>query len=87
MVTKRIRSRALSIASPSFYRWATALLIDRTHFTLHWEVWCIAEIAKRKFGWFGHVVRAKGTPANTILQGKFEGEDHEEGQQVSGWTM
>ena len=37
-------------------------------------------VKKRKLRWFGHVVRVKGTLANTILQGKVEGKD-------SGWTM
>ena len=31
-------------------------------------------INKRKVRWFGHVVRAKGTLAYTILQGKVDGE-------------
>ena len=30
-------------------------------------------VKKRKLRWFGHAVREKGAPANTILQGKIEG--------------
>ena len=34
--------------------------------------------------WFGHVVRANGTLANTVLQAKFRGNDLEQDQ---GWKM
>ena len=40
---------------------------------------------KRNVKWFGHVVIANGTLANTTVKGTVEGKDHEEGQQDSGW--
>ena len=40
---------------------------------------------KRKVISFGHVARAKGTLANTILQVKLRGNGHEEGHPDIGW--
>ena len=48
---------------------------------------CMLIIKKMKVRWSGHVVREKGTLANTILQSKVGGKDHGEGQQDSGGTM
>ena len=48
----------------------------------------LLEVAKRRnVRWFGHVVRAKGIMANTILQDNVEGEDHEEGQWLDDKRM
>ena len=44
-------------------------------------------VKKRMVGWTGHAVTVKGTLANTVLQSRLHGKDHEEGQQDSGWTM
>ena len=44
----------------------------------------LLEIVKRKLRWFGHVTRAKATLGNTILWGRVEGKDHEEGKTMVG---
>ena len=44
-------------------------------------------VKKSKLRWFGHVVTAKRTLNNTILQGKDDGERSGGSQQDSGRTL
>ena len=50
----------------------------------HREAWHAAgDSQEEKVRCLGHVARAKGTTANTIVEGNIGGKDHEEGQQES----
>ena len=88
---RRLKFITLSTMSEQEREGMTLTLV---HFreALQLDIWThdtlLEIVKKRKLRWFGHVVRVKGTLANTILQGKYEGgEDQEEGQQYGGWMM